>query len=466
MNYRITHRILLALCLISAVSAPPAYAKNSAKPSLKKTLEAIVANPERPLTGLSVLVVKNGKIVYDGNFGKRQIDPSDSSKGLPVDKDTKFRIASISKVEVAIGVMQLVEQNKIDLDADISCYLGFKVRNPNFPDTPVTVRMLLSHTSSVRDGERYSFPATDTMEEALVEGGKNWEKGAHWAKTGADGVDQSPGQYFTYANLNYGLLGTIIEAASGERFDKYMRAHVFQPLGCKASFNIQDFSPAELKQVSVLYRKMDEHDHWNTQGPWYPQFDDYKGGPAPTPKGSESYVLGKNASWLSPQGGLRISALDLSKVMRMFMNGGEFNGACILKPETVKLMFTPQWKYDKDKRNGETYDTLMGCYGLGPQILTNYIGDRILEKNNVTMNGHIGDANGLLSCMMMDLERKDGFIMIMGGVGADPEKNRGSYSGFFKWEEEIATAIFQTILAAENYKSNSSTISQTKSKLE
>jgi hypothetical protein len=58
------------------------------------------------------------------------------------------------------------------------------------------------------------------------------------------------------------------------------------------------------------------------------------------------------------------------------------------------------------------------------------------------MSGHIGDANGLLACMMMDFISKDGFICIMSGVGADPDKNHGSYSSFFKWEEEIVTAIY------------------------
>jgi hypothetical protein len=81
----------------------------------------------------------------------------------------------------------------------------------------------------------------------------------------------------------------------------------------------------------------------------------------------------------------------------------------------------------------------------------------LLEKTNVEMKGHIGDANGLLSCMMMDFKNKNGFILIMGGVGANPDKNMGSYSSFYKWEEEIATAIFQNVLSDYTYTYTNST---------
>ena len=454
---------LATLCLINTTFCASASAsKNptaeqienrnqSAKSVLDKTLKQLIANPERPVTGVSVVVVKNGKIVYDGNFGKRKLDQENPNKSLPVDKNTKFRIASISKLETATGIMQLVEQNKIDLDQDISKYLGFHLRNPSFPETPITVRMLLSHTSSIRDGDKYNFPPDETMQDALSPGGKNWANGAHFATPSEAHKEVAPGIYFEYSNLNYGLLGTIIEAVSGERFDKYMRAHVLLPLGCKASYNITDFNGSNLNQVSVLYRKRgkEDNDIWDTNGPWVPQADDYPDGIAALPAAAANYVPGKNASWLSPQGGLRISALDLSRVMRMFMNEGKFNGKQILKPETVKAMFTPQWTYDKAKKNGDNYDDLMICYGLGPQILTNTIGDRLVEKGSVSMVGHIGDANGLLSCLMMDFKTKDGFICILGGVGADPDKNKGRYSSFFRWEEEIATAVFKNYLQAD-----------------
>jgi CubicO group peptidase (beta-lactamase class C family) len=414
--------------------------------SLARTLKAIAENPERPLSGLSVLVVRKGKIAYQGYFGKRWISPDDSCKSLNVDRHTKFRIASISKLVTAIGIMQLAEQKKIDLDEDAGKYLGFRFRNPTCVDTPVTVRMLLSHTSSVRDGGRYTFPPTDTLDQAFLAGGKYWENGAHWAQAGEGIPDVAPGKYFTYANLNYGVLGTILETVSGERFDNYMRTHVLLPLGCKASYTMQDFSRSQLKQVSVIYRKRDNKEKWDSQGQWYAQIDDFHAAPFNLPAGADSYAPGKNATWQAPQGGLRISAADLSRIMRMFLNGGEFNGKRILKPETVSLMFSPQWTYDKARNNGDNCSDLMLCYGLGPQILTDSAGDRLLKNRDLPMKGHLGDAYGLLSLMMMDFARKDGFIFFIGGEGADPEKNKGNYSSFFNWEEEIVTAIFRTAL--------------------
>ena len=454
------HASLPALLMMSLGSIAFAYGysaeekvrhESPSKASLRKSLEAIVSNPERPLTGLSVVVVKAGKIVYDGNFGNRKIDATDPRKSLPVDQKTKFRVASISKLETATAIMQLVEQGKLNLDEDIGHYLGFQCRNPNYPDIPVTTRMLLSHTSSLRDNGNYVFPPTETLKDVLTPAGKHWENGVHWAAPTDEHKDVAPGKFFAYSNLAYGTLGTIVEAVSGQRFDQYMRQNILLPLGCKASYNVHDFSQAELKELSVLYRKRDTNEKWDPQGPWYPQFDNYEDGTAKLPEGADNYVPGTNATWLSPQGGLRISALDLSKIMRMFMNGGEFNGVRILKPETVKLMFSPQWNYDKQKQNGETDRDLMICYGLGPQILTNTLGDRIFEKSTVPMVGHMGDANGLLSCMMMDFQNKNGFICIMSGVGADPDKNLGAYSSFYKWEEEIATAVLKNVFKNNCY---------------
>ncbi len=413
---------------------------------LSKKLEAILNNPERPLSGLSVVVVKAGKIVYNDNFGMRKIDQENPASSLPVNANTKFRIASISKMGSAIAIMQLAEKGKIDLDKDASSYLGFKLRNPHYPDIPITVRMLLSHTSSLRDADNYSFPPTESMEQVLSPGGKHWNNGIHWASSSEELQDLAPGKYFYYSNLAFGLLGTIIEATSGERFDRYMRTNILLPLGCNASYNVQDFSAADLNNLSVLYRKRDSTDQWNPKGTWYAQVDDYHGGPPTAPEGAETYVPGKNASWLSPQGGLRISAMDLSKIMRMFMNKGEFNGVRILSPESVNTIFTSQWKYDQEKGNGDTYGGLMLSYGLSSIILSNTGGDRLLRDCNIPMVGHIGDANGLLSCMFMDRDSKDGFICILSGTGADPAKNKGSYSSFFKWQEEMITAIFDTVL--------------------
>ncbi|MBR6013796.1 MAG: beta-lactamase family protein [Selenomonadaceae bacterium] len=82
-------------------------------------------------------------------MGKRNIE-----KNLPVTEQTKFRVASVSKMFTMFGIMKLVDEGKINLDEDVSKYLGFELKNPNFPDEKITVRMLASHTSTIRDGKK------------------------------------------------------------------------------------------------------------------------------------------------------------------------------------------------------------------------------------------------------------------------------------------------------------------------
>ena len=100
--------------------------------------------------------MKSGEMFESHALGFAQIENS-VSEALRVDH--KLRVASISKILVAIGVMQLVDKNLLKLDQDISDYLGWSLRNPKFPQQEITARQLLSHTSSVRDGPRYFIEA-------------------------------------------------------------------------------------------------------------------------------------------------------------------------------------------------------------------------------------------------------------------------------------------------------------------
>lgn len=126
-------------------------------------LQSLLDYPQRAVPSLQVAVVRSGEVVYAQSFGHRYVDPDVPSKNLPVDNQTRFRAASISKLVVGLGVMKLVEQRKVDLEADISEYLGFTLRNPAFPKTSIQVKTLLGHTSSIRDGSCYSVPSPFTL---------------------------------------------------------------------------------------------------------------------------------------------------------------------------------------------------------------------------------------------------------------------------------------------------------------
>lgn len=404
----------------------------SKKEKLIARMREIIADPEHPLMAAAIGVIKDGKVIFADTVGKKQLDGDDAAA------DTKFRIASISKLNTAVGVWQLIERGLIDPDADISRYLGFKLRNPQHPDVPITVRMLLAHTSSIREGGgrpgTYNIPCGHPISEFFTEGAEFHNPNC-W-----DPAGNAPGAYFAYCNMNYCLLGTIIENVSGERFDKYMVDHVFAPMGLSCSFNVAGM-PEEVKAtVGTLYRKLNEAGEQDpVNGTWVAQADDFTNG---YPREDYAdYVIGTNGSLFGPMGSLRASVKDLCQIMLMLCSGGSHNGAQILKPETVERMLTPVWTYDPALENGDTYFGMMRCYGMGPHIFTNTdMGDRIVAGQDLPFAGHTADAYGLLGGMLFDRRKGNGIVYLAVGTGSDKYKYFGKYSSFFGWEEDLLTA--------------------------
>ncbi len=399
-------------------------------------MEEIISDPEHPLAAAGLGVIKDGEIIFADTVGVSRFNAEDASKNIPANKDTKYRIASISKLCAAIGAWQLIEQGKIDPDADVSDYLGFELRNPNYPDTPITVRMLMSHTSSIREGGdnsgSYSIPYGHDISEFFTPGSE-YACEEPWAPEG-----QAPGEYFSYANMNYCLLATIMEKVSGERFDRYMTDHVFAPMGLTCSYNVASMDPAAQEQVGTLYRKFNEAGEYDpANGTWTAQVDDFTDG-YPTEDYAD-YEIGTNGSLFGPMGSLRISIPELCAIMQMFSNDGTYNGVQILKPETIDEMFTPVWTYDPELENGDTYYDLMLCYGMGPQIFTSTIGDSLVADQVLPFAGHTAEAYGLLGGMAFDRETGNGLVYIVGGTGCDMDDYYGEYSSFYGWEEALLT---------------------------
>ena len=118
---------------------------------LRHDLLAIAQDVDHPLASLSTLVIRDGRVVFEAQFGRKFIDDATPEKSVAADRDTMYRIASISKLITTLGVMRLVEEGKLALDADVSTYLGWSLRNPHFPEAPITLRMLLTHRASIAD---------------------------------------------------------------------------------------------------------------------------------------------------------------------------------------------------------------------------------------------------------------------------------------------------------------------------
>lgn len=420
-----------AASLLLGCGAGPAP-EETPEETLLARMNEIISDPEHPLMAAAIGVLREGKVLFSQAVGSKQLG------GDRADGDTKFRIASISKLITAAGVWQLIEQGKVDPEADASAYVGFKLRNPHYPDTPITVRMLLSHTSSIREGGdvpgTYNIPFGHHISEFFTEG-KPCYNAKCWAPP-----EEAPGTFFAYCNMNYCLLGSVIETVSGERFDRYMRDHIFAPMGLTCSFNVSDMPRAVQAQVGTLYRKLNETGACDpVNGTWVPQCDDFTGGyPGETYDG---YVPGTNGSLFGPMGSLRICINELCAVMQMFCNGGSYRGIQILKPETIERMFAPAWTYDPDLKNGDTYYNIMNCYGMGPHIFTNRdMGDRLVAGQDLPFAGHTADAYGLLGGMVFDRRKGNGIVYIVAGTGSDKNAYFGRYSTFYGWEEDLLTA--------------------------
>ena len=414
---------------------------------LDRELAAVVNDTQHPLSGLSVLAIRDGKVAYQQQFGLRRIGTAGTggvNATAPVTPATMFRIASISKMMTTFGLMKLVEEGRLELDTDVSAYLGFPLRNPHYPDRAITLRHLLTHTSSLRDDAGYSWGTDTRLSDVLVPGGGKYGSGAMWAQQGSQGKNAAPGDYFTYCNLNWGVIGTIMERVSGERFDRLMKRLLLAPMGLRGGYNTSEFSPAEVADTATLYRKRTtDTEIWNPAGPWIAQVDNYGVAPPAAPAGIASYVIGSNGTLFSPTGGMRMSAPDMGKIMLMLINHGKHEGRQILKPESIKLMFSEQWT-----NNGNNGDTLRGLYhswGLGTQRFADVpgSGNRLVQGGGFSAVGHLGEAYGLVSTFALDLAGRNGLVSLIGGFGTDPEQYSGRYSALARSEELILTALYR-----------------------
>jgi len=132
---------------------------------LDRDLESLIGDTGLGVPGLAVVIYKNGEQVYEKFLGRRYINGVQPQFDLPVTKDSRFRVASVSKQFTALTILQLAEAGKLSLEEDICKYLGFTLRHPRYPEQPITIRMLLSHISSLCDGSIYAIsPDEDIIE--------------------------------------------------------------------------------------------------------------------------------------------------------------------------------------------------------------------------------------------------------------------------------------------------------------
>lgn len=373
------------------------------------------------LMGLSVVAVCDGRIAGEWYTGLRDLE-----RNLPVNENTKYRIASISKLVMTTAMMRLCDEKRLDLDEDAGTYLGFPLRNPAHPDRPVTVRMLLLHTSTINEGTGYDSFLMDTynnvssppsFSELLVPGGRYFTENM-WRT-------ESPGEFYTYCNANFGLAGTIIEKITGERFEEYIQKNLFIPMQISGSYIPEGV--ADINNLAVIYRMED--------GKWTPQTDDFKGVMS-SPRDFSGYIPGTNGAVFSPQGGLRISAAELARIMVLHINKGRNNGNRIVSARSIRLMHREQ--FICTATNNDEKGVRRGNRGLSVQVIPGDVAGGILPRRS-HMLGHTGSAYGLVSDFFLDPKGKYGFIFITNGIAAGPHE--GSSGSFYTFEEALIKAL-------------------------
>ena len=349
---------------------------------------------------------------------------ADPASGRLATLDDPVRVASISKLVVAIGVMRMVEDGALDLDRPVGDYLGYKVENPAFPGQKVTLRRLLSHTSSLRDhDDQYAIPLGGTLRAVLADPA-SWD------------ADHGPGAgYFVYGNINFPVVASIMERVSHTRFDLLLLRLVLAPMKLDACFNWPTCSDAAVvRAIQLDQGGKPVKDDLHGRRPACPVQAAADGG-----CNLDHFAAGQNGSLFAPQGGLRISARGLARIGQMLLDQGTIGGVRILKPESVAAMSAPAWTFNG--HNGAIEGGIYCRFGLAMQLLASpgagCADDPGLPRGDWI--GHSGEAYGLRSGLWID--RAHGVGIAYFTTGLDPVLPTGRSAFTVAEEADVARAV-------------------------
>jgi len=347
-------------------------------------LEAFVDGVVQPLMknnnspSGTVAIMRNGDLIFARGYGFQDVE-----KQIPVDPfRTLFRPGSTSKLFTWVAVMQLVEQGKLDLQADVNTYLeGFRIEDTF--DQPITLWNILTHTPGFEDGA-LGYLIIDDPEKALPlrEAMERYQPKRV----------NPPGAQTAYSNYATALAGLIVANVSGIGFNEYIQRNIFDPLGMKHSSFVEPLPEELAPDMAVSYQA--------------------KAG-AFVEKPFEIITS------FGPAGALSSTSTDMVRFGQAMLNGGELDGARILKPETVDQMLSQQFSHD---------DRLMGM-GLGF-----YAGD----YEGVRVVGHGGDTRWFHSYLGVDRANDLTFFVSFGGPGGSAVRSSfgtAFYREFFPRDE-------------------------------
>lgn len=296
-------KALVRTLMVALACAGPARAQDA---DLDSIITRAMLGMKVP--GLAVAIVVPGEILWMRGYGFADVD----RKRL-VTPQTLFHVASASKPVTAAALVQLLMTRRIPLDAPIDPYLPFRVRNPDFPDVPITFRQLLLHTSSVSDNAKFYGPLwmpgagdpagelADYLREYLMIGGKNYDPQANFGRN-------PPGAEVRYCNTCYALIGYLAERITGERFQDYTRRALFAPLGMMSTGWF--LASVDTTRLAMPQRFVNER--------------------------YEALGHGGYPDW--PAGQLRTSVEDFAHWLAAYANYGRWKGEPVLDSALVELM--------------------------------------------------------------------------------------------------------------------------------
>jgi CubicO group peptidase (beta-lactamase class C family) len=358
-----------------APHAPATPAQVANKTELESYLAQLVASGNPP--GLSVVVVRDGKVVYSNAFGL-----ADGPRNIKATPETVYHWWSMTKIPTAIAILQLQEQGKLELDDLVTKHLPwFDVKSPSSDSPAITIRNLLQHSSGLPDPipamigwVHYNngiYDQTEVLKKYMPE-----------FKT----LKFEPNAQAVYSNLNYMVLGAIIEAVSGQTYESYITEHILQPLGMSHTSFVYSPAMAEHEAAGTLPVV-----HMYT--PLLPTLLDP--GALIRERAGKLLWLNRFSIEATPSTGLIGSAPDVATFMMMYLHDGTLDGQSILSSESIAVL---------------TDTAPIDGRGLGWAVgETN--GERYLE--------HMGGGAGFATTMRIYPEAGMGIAILANGTDLD-----------------------------------------------
>lgn len=354
---------------------------------LENFLTKLVTAGEPP--GLSVVVVKDGQIVYNRAFGL-----ADGPRSIAATPETVYHWWSMTKIVTAIAILQLTEAGKLSLDAPVTTYLpDFVVQYPTAPSQPITIRHLLNHSSGLPDTVPAMIGWVHYQDEVVNQGALLKRHLPKYNK-----LRFAPGSKASYSNLGYMVLGAVIEAVSKQPYDTYVSEHILQPLG--------------MTQTAFLYTPaLADHEARGSQPlvhvytPLLPFLLD----PGALIRERTGRTLWMNRIYIDPlpSSGLIGSAPDVARLLLAYLNDGELAGAHILSPQSVALM-THDSQVLGEGPNMAAYPR--GRHGMGWYVIP--------EAGRVRLQ-HDGGGPGFATTLRLYPEEGLGIAILANGTDLD-----------------------------------------------